>query len=355
MAYCCQHEVEPLQRETQPLLEIAELAVEFGSGANRVRALDGVSFEVGPGEAFGMLGETGAGKSLTAWTAIGLPPFGARRVSGSIRYQGRELADASEEELRSLRGREIAIVLQNPQGALNPTMRIGNQVAQAYRAHVSCSNEQARERAIEGLRQVGIPDPARRARSYPHELSLGMAQRVVIAIALLHDPKLLIADEPTSSLDATIQAEVLDLLSELVREKGAALWLITHDLGVIANYCHSAAVMFAGEVVERCSVSDLFRSPRHPYVRGLLDSRLSGARAGERLNISGPPPDPAQAGPGCRFAYRCPWVEPRCREQAPRLEPITEGHETRCWVAQDRAAGRERQGGGDESVAEVGR
>jgi peptide/nickel transport system ATP-binding protein len=346
------------QRETQPaLLRIEDLGVAFGSGPGRLQVLDGVSLEISPGQSFGMLGETGAGKSLTAWATIGLLPFGAELTSGTIRYGDRDLTSLSEAEMRSLRGREIAIVLQNPRAALTPTARIGDQMVNACTAHRDCTKDEARERVIEGLRDVGIPDPERRARGYAHELSIGMAQRVVIAIALLHDPKLLIADEPTSGLDVTIQAEVLDLLSELVREKGTALWLITHDLGVIANYCDAAVVMFAGEVVERCSIADLFRSPRHPYVKGLLDSRLTAGTKGERLNISGAPPDLTRLEQGCRFAYRCPWVEQRCRERTPHLEEVVEGHETRCWVAQDAAAGRGDGGhrGGRASVAEVRR
>ena len=348
------------QRGTQPpLLKIEDLGVAFESGPGRVQVLDGVSLQIERGDSFGMLGETGAGKSLTAWATIGLLPFGAERTSGAVRYEGRDLTGLSEEEMRTLRGREIAIVLQNPRGALSPTTRIADQMVNACVAHAECTREEAYERAIEGLRRVGIPDPERRARGYAHELSIGMAQRVVIAIALLHDPKLLIADEPTSGVDVTIQAEILDLLNELVGEKGTALWLITHDLGVIANYCDQTAVMFAGEVVEKCSVEDLFRSPRHPYVKGLLDSRLAAqgdARRPERLDISGPPPDLTRPDQGCRFAYRCPWVEPRCRERAPRLEEVAEGHETRCWVAQDAAAGKGggRARGGRESVAEVG-
>ena len=298
-----------------------------------------------------MLGETGAGKSLTAWASIGLLPFRASQTAGRIVFDGREMASASQAQLRAVRGSEIGIVLQNPKGALVPTARIGDQMVNAYRAHAKCSRAEARERAVEGLRRVGIADPGRRARSYPHELSIGMAQRVVIAIALLHDPKLLIADEPTSGLDVTIQSEVLELLRELVREKGAALWLITHDLGVIAAHCDRTAVMFAGEVVESGSVADLFRRPRHPYVRGLLESRLMDGPAGERLEIAGPPPDLTKEVQGCRFAYRCPWVEPRCRERSPVLEPVAPGHLTRCWVAQDRA----REEAGTSPTPEVAR
>lgn len=344
------------QHETvsaDPLLRISDLAVHFQVGERPVRVLDGVSLEIERGESFGMLGETGAGKSLSAWATMGLLPFGAEIVSGAIEFDGHDLRTAPPDELRALRGRELAIVLQNPKAALTPTARIGAQMANAYRAHVACGKDEAWERAVEGLRQVGIPDPSRRARAYPHELSIGMAQRVVIAIALLHEPKLLIADEPTSALDVTIQAEVLDLLRGLVSQTGAALWLITHDLGVIASYCDRAAVMFAGEVVENCSVKALFESPRHPYVKGLLDSRLVGDGSA-RLDIAGPPPDLTQDVQGCRFAYRCPWVEPRCLERPPELREVAPGHPTRCWVAQDAAdKGGAGKPGGGPSTAEA--
>jgi oligopeptide/dipeptide ABC transporter ATP-binding protein len=232
------------------------------------------------------------------------------------------------------------LVVQNPKAALSPTTKLGDQLSNAYQAHVRCSRKEAQERAIEGLRQVGISDPARRARAYPHQLSIGMAQRVLIAMALLHDPKLLIADEPTSGLDVTIQAEVLDLMMSLVRERGAALWLITHDLGLVANYCERAAVMFAGKIVEQGAVAELFHDPSHPYTLGLLDSRLAEERPKSRFRIAGPPPDLVAPPVGCSFAYRCPWVEERCRIEPPSLEPVRVDHEVRCFVAQRAVSGR---------------
>ena len=321
----------------RPLLEIADLGVEFASGGRTFRAVDHVSLSIAPGERFGMVGETGAGKSLTAWAAIGLLPRAARMTSGHVWYEGSDLTTASPEKLSSLRGREIAFIVQNPAAALSPMTRIGDQLVNAYRAHRKTDRATAQARAVEGLRQVGIPDPARRARSYPHELSIGMAQRVLIAMALLHEPKLLIADEPTSGLDVTIQAEILDLVMELVRERNTALWLITHDLGVVAHYCERAAVIFAGSIVETGPVATLFNNPAHPYTRGLVDSRLTDDRGRERFNIAGAPPDLSRKAVGCRFAYRCPWVEERCRQEEPALSPLEAGHEVRCWVAQERS------------------
>jgi peptide/nickel transport system ATP-binding protein len=324
------------QRSNEPLLRAQSITVHFQSRGQTVHALSNVSFDVYPGETFGMVGETGAGKSLTAWTVMGLLPAGATLKAGSISFHGRDLTNASQKELGTLRGREIAIVTQSPQAALNPMARIGDQLANAYRAHASATREEALERAVEGLRQVGISDPGRRAKAYPHQLSIGMAQRVMIAMALLHEPKLLIADEPTSGLDVTIQAEVLDLVMTLVRERGSALWLITHDLGVVANYCERAAVMFAGQIVEEAPVERLFNLPSHPYTLGLIDSRLSGDRERARFRIGGPAPDLVRLPTGCRFAYRCPWAEPACEQTLPQLETLRLDHRVRCFVAHRR-------------------
>jgi oligopeptide/dipeptide ABC transporter ATP-binding protein len=245
-----------------------------------------------------------------------------------------DLGTASARTLTSLRGREIGIIVQNPIAALNPTITIGDQLVAAYQAHVRCHKREAYDRALDGLRQVGISDPIRRAQAYPHQLSLGMAQRVLIAMALLHEPKLLIADEPTSGLDVTIQAEVLELIMALVGKKGTSLWLITHDLSVVANYCNRAAVMFGGSIVEQGSVSGMFSMPQHPYTIGLIESNLSGTGTRDRLRIAGPPPDLTSQAPGCCFAYRCPWVEDHCLEMPPALLQVREGTEVRCFVAQ---------------------
>ncbi len=321
------------QRPRDPLLVVDRVSVEFRASGGSARALTDVSFEIFPGEIFGMVGETGAGKSLSAWAVVGLLPPQAQLTGGTVSYRERELTAMSGGELSSLRGREIAIVTQNPSAALNPMARIGDQLANAYRAHESCSKREARERAVWGLRSVGIADPVQRAKAYAHQLSIGMAQRVLIAMALLHEPKLLIADEPTSGLDVTIQAEVLDLMTALVRERDTALWLISHDLGVVANHCERAAVMFAGEIVEEAPVHELFSSPEHPYTLGLIDSRLTGDRERERFRIAGPAPSLRYLPQGCRFAYRCPWVEAECRQQAPQLAELRREHQVRCFVA----------------------
>jgi peptide/nickel transport system ATP-binding protein len=325
----------------EPLLHISDLNVEFRSSGRTFKAVNGVSLSIGPGERFGMVGETGAGKSLTAWAAVGLLPGSARMTRGRVLYKGNDLTSAPD-TLSALRGREISFIVQNPAGALSPMTRIGDQLINAYRAHRPTDRRTATERAVEGLRQVGIPDPDRRARAYPHELSLGMAQRVLIAMALLHEPKLLIADEPTSGLDATIQAEILDLLMTLVRERNTALWLITHDLGVVAHYCERAAVIFGGAVVEAGPVASLFENPAHPYTIGLVDARLTNERNRARFKVAGPPPDPTALARGCGFAYRCPWAEERCRREPPACLPIATDHDVRCWLAQEKRGGIDR-------------
>ncbi len=325
---------EASARQT-PVLEVENLGVEFRSSGRIFRAVDGVSLAIAPGERFGMVGETGAGKSLTAWAAIGLLPRSAQMTSGHVYYEGSDLTRVPPAVLSSLRGRDIAIIVQNPSAALSPMTRVGDQLVNAYRAHRKADLATAKDRAVEGLRQVGIPDPARRVESYPHELSLGMAQRVLIAMALLHEPKLLIADEPTSGLDVTVQAAILDLVMQRVRERNTALWLITHDLGVVAHYCERAAVIFAGSIVEIGPVAALFERPAHPYTIGLVDSRLTEDRGRDRFNISGAPPDLSAARAGCRFAYRCPWVMDKCRREEPPLADLGDGQAVRCWVAQE--------------------
>jgi peptide/nickel transport system ATP-binding protein len=335
------------------LLEISDLSVEFTSSGKIFRAVDGVSLSIGPGERFGMVGETGAGKSLTAWAAIGLLPRSARMTRGQVLYNGNDLTHASPAALSSLRGSEIAIIVQNPTAALSPMTRIGDQLINACRAHRKTDRASAKARAVESLRQVGIPDPLQRANAYPHELSIGMAQRVLIAMALIHEPKLLIADEPTSGLDVTVQAEILDLLMNLVRERNTALWVITHDLGVVTHYCERAAVIFAGSIIETGPVARLFEHPAHPYTIGLVDSQLAYRRDRERFNIAGAPPDLSLSSVGCRFAYRCPWIETRCRQNEPPLAGLETGHDVRCWVARDGARQWHQAGSGSAPVTSV--
>ena len=315
--------------DATPLLQIENLEIRFSD----ILTIDNVSLEIRSGEVFGVIGETGAGKSLTAWAAIDLLPRGARITNGAVYWKGRKLTGQPDRRLQEIRGSEISIITQNPLGALNPMNSVGAQIVKAIRAHQRVTSRQAWRMAIDELRAVGIPDPERRARSYPHQLSGGMAQRVLIAMAMVNRPQLLIADEPTTGLDVTIQAEILDLMSRLVRETGSAVWLITHDLGVIANYTERAAVMFAGQLVETAPTSVLFEQPAHPYTRGLLEALTVEDAISERLAISGPPPDLVDRPPGCQFEYRCPWADEGCSKTMPELLPLDGQRSVRCLVA----------------------
>ena len=292
------------------VLSIRDLVVEFATDGGTLRAVDGVSLELLRGRTLGLVGESGSGKSVTALSILRLAQPG-RIVSGSIEYGGRDLLKLSERELREVRGNRIAMIFQDPMTSLNPVFRVGDQVAEVLRVHGQ--RRQAGARAIELLAKVGIAEPAERARAYPHQLSGGLRQRVMIAMALACGPDLLIADEPTTALDVTIQAQILDLLARLQRELGMSVLLITHDLGVVAEVCDEVAVMYAGQIVERAHTSELFRAPRHPYTAGLL-------RAIRELEpIPGMIPDLRKPPAGCRFLDRCPRVQPRCRAEAPEL------------------------------------
>jgi oligopeptide/dipeptide ABC transporter ATP-binding protein len=324
------------------LLEIDGLTVEFPTSGDPVAVVSDVSLSIRAGEFFGLIGETGAGKSMTAWGAIGLVPPPGRITTGSVRFLDHDLLSTDERELRGIRGKDLAVIVQNARGALNPMLPVGTQIATAYRAHNSVSVAEAKDRAVAALRSVGIPDPARRARSYPHELSGGMAQRALIALAMINEPKLLIADEPTTGLDVTIQAEILDLMAELISSRGSSVWIITHDLGIIANYTERASVMFAGQIVESAPTRDLFADPEHPYTRGLVEALRDDGTGERRLLVGGAPPDLAHRPPGCQFAYRCPIAEPACEVDAPVLSPLAKGHLVRCIVAERNA--RERIG-----------
>jgi oligopeptide/dipeptide ABC transporter ATP-binding protein len=327
-----------LEARPAPLVEIDGLEIGFPTSRGEASIVDGVSLSIAPGEFFGLIGETGAGKSITAWAAIGLVPPPGRVTAGSIGLLGHDVRSASEAELREIRGRDAAIIVQNARAALNPMLSIGAQISTAYRAHNDASKSEAFERAVAALASVGIPDPSRRARSFPHELSGGMAQRALIAMAMVNDPKLLIADEPTTGLDVTIQAEILDLMEELVASKGSSIWLITHDLGIIANHTTRAAAMFAGQIVETAPTADLFADPRHPYTRGLIEA-LSDVelRGADRLDVSGPPPNLVQRPRGCQFAYRCPLAEEACLAAVPDLSELATRHLVRCVVAERQA------------------
>jgi oligopeptide/dipeptide ABC transporter ATP-binding protein len=319
------------------LLEISDLHVEFAQRGldNRLRvarALNGVSLEVAPAEILGLVGETGAGKSLTASVAMGLLAPGGRVARGSIRFQGRELLGLSERELCTIRGQHMAMIVQSPLTSLDPLMRVGDQLVRMQRLHGRVPAGQARARALATLEAVRIPDPERRMRAWPHELSGGMAQRVLIAMALVNEPALIVADEPTTGLDVTVQAQVLDTLRELVRARGLGALVITHDLGVVAHYCERIAVMFAGQVVEDGKVRDVFAHPAHPYTRALIGSTPGHiAREGYR-DVGGTPPDLYALPEGCLYRDRCPIAAPICRQLPPRVA-ISETQGAACHFA----------------------
>jgi peptide/nickel transport system ATP-binding protein len=326
---------------TTPLLEVVDLSVEFITARGAVRAVEGVSFSLAAGGTLALVGESGCGKSVTALSLMRLLPPSARVVSGQVRLGGQNLLDLPEEPMRQLRGRRLAMVFQEPMTALNPVFTVGDQVAEVVRIHERTSAAGAWARAVEMLRTVGIPAPEERARSYPHQLSGGMRQRVMIAMALVCGPDLLIADEPTTALDVTVQAQILELLARLQKERGMAVLLITHDLGVVAETCQDVVVMYAGQVVEQAQVGTLLSRPRHPYTAGLLRSvpSFGGAAAagggGEgsarrRLpEIPGTVPAPGSLPPGCRFQDRCERVVDDCRAAAVALEEA-DGRRWRC-------------------------
>ena len=319
----------------ESLLEIEGLSVGIPGPEGGSLLVDDVSINIAPKEVFGLIGETGAGKSLTAWASVGLlaPPM--RLVEGEVRFRGITIS-RNEHDLRRVRGSEIGLIVQDPRSALNPMLSVGRQIINVLRTHNQVTRKEGVARAEKALRDVGIGDPRRRLDLFPHELSGGMAQRVLVAMALINDPSLIIADEPTTGLDVTVQATVLDLLQGLVSERGTAIWIITHDLGVIANYTSRTAVMFAGQIVEMGETAELFRSPQHPYTRGLIAGTAIEAQKRLQLmpqEVAGPPPDLMRRPRGCQFAYRCPWVEPACKEAMPELEETKERHEVRCFVA----------------------
>ena len=317
---------------TQPVLELRDLSVTLATDRGPLRPVDGVSLAVRPGRTLAVVGESGCGKSVTALSIMGLLPDGAK-LGGSARFEGRELTTLEPEEWRRKRGREMAMIFQEPMTSLNPAFRAGDQVAEALRLHQSLSPRAAWDAAVEMLARVRIPDAARRAQQYPHQLSGGMRQRVMIAMALACRPRLLIADEPTTALDVTVQAQILSLIDELKRDTGTAVVLITHDLGVVADHADDVVVMYAGRVAEQAPASALFVVPQHPYTIGLLGAAPSLEGGAERLaSIDGTVPDLRNPPPGCRFAPRCPFAVARCAEQPPLAE-IAPDHRAACWRA----------------------
>jgi len=323
-----------------PLLDVRGLKTSFHTRDGVVRAVDGIDFRVEYGEIMGLVGESGCGKSVTSLSIMGLVGRPGRVEAGEILFDGRDLLKLKPDEMRKLRGDQLSMIFQQPQSSLNPVQDVGRQIAEVLELHRGMKRGPARQRALEMLRMVGIPDPDRRLKAYPHEMSGGMAQRVMIAMALACEPELLIADEPTTALDVTIQAQILDLMRNLRDQTGTAIILITHDLGVVAEMCDRVAVMYAGEIVEQADVTTLFREPRHPYTRGLIGSIPVVGDVRESLSvIPGNVPNLIDLPRGCRFAPRCASRVAEDNVMAldvhPGLHPMETGHEVRCWLYHD--------------------
>jgi peptide/nickel transport system ATP-binding protein len=347
------------------LLEVKDLKVHFRTEDGTVKAVDGVSYSIDPGQALGIVGESGSGKSVSSLTVMGLTRFaGNANITGSVTFDGRDLLQASDEEIRHLRGNEIAMIFQDPLSSLHPFYTIGDQLVEANRAHRDVSRAKALDRAVEMLGLVGLPEPRKRVEAYPHEFSGGMRQRVMIAMALINEPKLLIADEPTTALDVTVQAQILDLIQRLQSELNTAIVIITHDLGVVAEVADDIAVMYAGRVVEKAHKDTIFAAPEHPYTWGLLKSipRLDSPRGEELVPISGRPPSLIQKPPGCAFHPRCPYVREAHKRIDPQLAPTARSdgsgeHLVACLLppATRRALWAELEGGArpEEALARV--
>ncbi len=324
----------------EALLQVKNLRTSFPTEDGLVHAVENISFNVRRGEAVALVGESGCGKSVTAMSIMRLVASPGRITAGSIHFKGRDLASLSEREMRHVRGNDVAMIFQEPMTSLNPVFKIGAQVAEAIRLHRDVGRKEAWKQAGDMLELVSIPDPHKRLHDYPHQLSGGMRQRVMIAMALSCDPELLIADEPTTALDVTIQAQIMELLAGLQKRLGLAILLITHDLGVVAEFCERIIVMYTGRIVEEAPVRDLFSSPAHPYTRGLLRSLPSVTRAGRvtRLpTIAGMVPSINALPPGCKFNPRCPDVMPICLGNEPARMIVGEGHDARCYLHGDQA------------------
>jgi peptide/nickel transport system ATP-binding protein len=315
-----------------PLLEVDDLHAYFRTRGGLVKAVNGVGFTVDAGASVGIVGESGSGKSVTAYAITGLLEKPGYVHSGTMRLGGKDITGLPDREMRHIRGRDIGMVFQEPMAALNPVTRVGHQIAEAIRAHGEVGRKEAMTRAVELLRAVGIPAPERRVRDYPNSMSGGMRQRVVIAMAIANDPRLLILDEPTTALDVTVQAQILELVRELRERIGTAVLLITHDVGVIAEVCDEVLVMYGGRVMEHATTPQVVHSPKHPYSVGLLESVPSGAQKGQRLKaISGSVPTPSRMPPGCPFATRCPEVFDKCGRMPP-LHRLDDGRQVACWL-----------------------
>ena len=316
----------------EPLLSVEGLSVAFNTEEGRVRVVEDVSFQLAAGETLGLVGESGCGKSVTAQTIMRLLPSPPSRIEGGrIMFEGEDLVVLPDARMRRIRGDRIGMVFQEPMTSLNPTQRVGRQIAEVLSLHRGLGYGDAKALVVSTLKKVGIGNAERRLEQYPHELSGGLRQRVMIAMAIVCGPKLLIADEPTTALDVTIQAQIMELLQALQRDLGLSILLITHDLGIVAEMCRTMVVMYAGRIVESGPSEEIFTSPRHPYTAGLINSSPRHARKGERLpTISGLVPPPGQRGAGCNFADRCPRALEKCRIEAPPLAPIS-GRLAACW------------------------
>ena len=320
------------------LLDVRGLRTHFHTSAGVIRAVDGVSWDVRKGETVALVGESGCGKSVSALSVMRLVSAPAGRiVGGEILFKGRNLLALSEEEMRRVRGREIGMIFQEPMTSLNPVLTIGRQITETVETHLAMTSAQAQARAVELLSLVGIPEGVRRLRQFPHQFSGGMRQRIMIAMALACDPALVLADEPTTALDVTIQAQILELMKSLSRRLGAAIMMITHNLGVVARYADRVNVMYAGKIVERATAREIYANPRHPYTLGLLRSvpRLDEPRRAKLQPIPGQPPDLSRLPGGCSFAPRCAYAIDRCREEEPGLDPVAADHLSACWLAED--------------------
>ncbi|AOV08723.1 ABC transporter ATP-binding protein [Sporosarcina ureilytica] len=318
---------------SNPLLDVKDLVVQFKSSAATVNAVNGVNFSLNKKETIGIVGESGSGKSVTATAIMRLIPSPPGKIAdGQIKFQDKDLVALTDKEMRQVRGNEIAMIFQDPMTSLNPVFTVGNQIVEAIRTHKDISKKDAKTEAIEMLKVVGIPEPTKRIDMYPHEFSGGMRQRVMIAIALSCNPKLLIADEPTTALDVTVQAQILELMKDLQEKNDTSIIMITHDLGVVWEMCDKVIVMYAGSTVESGTVEQIYANPKHPYTWGLLESQITSDIASEQelQTIPGSPPDLRRPVPGCSFSSRCPFAKDICHKEKPEVIEVEEGHRVSC-------------------------
>jgi peptide/nickel transport system ATP-binding protein len=328
--------VNGLTREK--ILEIRDLSITFMQSKEETRVVDSIRFDVHKGEILGIVGESGCGKSVTSLSIMGLLPKKTSKLTGEVLFQGKDLLKLNEKSLRKMRGNEIAMVFQEPMTSLNPLFKIGNQLEESLRVHQSLTKKQAKDRVIQILKMVGLPRPEELYGEYPHQLSGGMRQRVMIAMAMICNPKVLIADEPTTALDVTIQAQILKLMKDLNEKLATSIVFITHDLGVVAEMCDRVMVMYAGQVVEEGSVKTIFKNPKHPYTKGLMKSVPDIRHKNDRLySISGQVPRPGTVQQGCLFAGRCEYAMAECINDAPPLYKLEDSHQSRCFLAREEA------------------